>query len=782
MNRTMLLVRSNIRRTKGQTAAIIVLVLISSVLMNLWLMLAMDYKKNFDRSHEKLNDGHVTIAAYTDNEAFREFLNDILENDGEVTGFSVSDALEMPGSLAYGGGEIMSAFVFLEKEAALSRDVGRFEITEEGGLQSGIYLSMIYGMGDQYCVGDQIELTIGSETFQYPICGFFNNTMAGTHNCGMLSFLLTKDQFQELSENGSAMRATFVSVRIRDKMKSEEAEASLNDRISEEFSDVLWLSNHYGMVTTSRYISQMICAGIMSAMAFFVLLIGVVVISSNVMNDIQENMQNLGALKAMGYTGRQLIFSLIMQFSGVCVVTAAFGVGLSYCIFPMINSMMIAQTGIPYQMRFLLLPCLITLGLIFVIVALAVWLSAKKMKKIEPITAIRQGVTTHNFKKNKVALDKTCLPLHAALAMKTACSRVKQNITVGVTMLVLSLILVFSGVMFENMIINMQPFIDLIAGEVADSCINVNRSREDEFLAAMHGDSRVEKLYEYTAAVALQHTGGTSLIATISDDFSKLNNQSIIIEGRFPIYDNEVAVGAKYAKENDLKVGDEILLKTEGNEESYLITGYVQTTNQLGKDCAITREGYERIGSSQDVSYYLNLTDDTDIDDFNAGVCEQFGRDINTTLNIMSVIEGSGSVYVSLMTIIVTAILIVSGIVVVFVMYLLVRTLLNSKKRDYGILKALGYTTRQLILQTAFSFMPPIILFTLVGMVICTQIINPLLAVFLSGLGIVKCMFTVPPLFIIIAGAALILFAFAAACLMSLRIKKIAPRTLISGE
>ena len=44
----------------------------------------------------------------------------------------------------------------------------------------------------------------------------------------------------------------------------------------------------------------MICSSVVNAMAFFVALIAMVVISSNVINYIQENMKNLGAMKAIG--------------------------------------------------------------------------------------------------------------------------------------------------------------------------------------------------------------------------------------------------------------------------------------------------------------------------------------------------------------------------------------------------------------------------------------------------------------------------------------------------
>lgn len=785
--RTRLLVRSNFRKAKGQIAAIIVLMLLSSAMMNLWLMLSMDYEKNFDDAHDRLHDGHFVITAATDEQEFRDYLTDLFDHTEEVTEYDMVDALGTSGSFSYGGGEIMSWFVFMEKETALPRSVGSVEIVEEGGYESGIYLPLLYGMGGNYSVGDTIEISIGGETLSYTVCGFFHSVMAGTHNCAMVQLLLTEDCFLELSEKGCAMNSTFTSVRIGEKAQNEEVKDRMRDEISDAYPNLIINSNCYDEVKTARYISPMICAGILSAMAFFVLLIGVVVISSNVVNMIQEQMQDLGALKAVGYMSRQLIVSLIMQFLGISVVVSAVGCAVSYCIFPALNKMMTAQTGVPYQLRFLALPCLLTIGLISAVVAAAVYLFAKRMRKIDPIAAIRQGVANHNFKKNPVPLNRTRLGIHTALAMKTTLSGLKQNITVFVTMLVISLIMVFSGVMYENMIVDMQPFIDMIAGESADSCINVDADREKEFLRVTAADGRVEKAYLYHNE-NVQHidaqTGdvNASLEVTISDDFDKLNNQSVMIEGRFPQYENETAIAAKYARENGLEIGDEIILKAGAGECTYLITGFVQTTNHLGKDCALTRSGYEKIGNLQSVTYYLNLTDQTDIEAFNKEVSELFAGGINSTINIWAAVEGSGSIYVALMTAIVVVVMVLSCLIVIFVMYLLVRTLLNSKKRDYGILKALGYTTGQLVIQTALSFMPSVILSTVAGIAVSARIINPLLAVFLGGLGIVKSTFSVPLWFNIAGGCGLILFAFASACLMSRRVKKITPRELLSGE
>ena len=541
------------------------------------------------------------------------------------------------------------------------------------------------------------------------------------------------------------------------------------------------LSNSYTLVSSTRYISQMICAGIVSAMAFLVLLIALVVISSNVIHYIQENMKNLGALKAIGYKSGQIVLALLMQFVGITLITAFAGIGLSYVLFPAVNDMMISQTGIPYEVRFLILPFVITAVTAGGVVALAVWLAARRIKKIEPITALRQGVQTHNFRRNHVPLAATRAPLSLALALKTSLSGIKQNITVCITMLVLSLVVVFSGVMAENMIVDMEPFIQLIVGETADSCISVRIEAEDDILQWMREQECVEKVYLYHSE-EVRHKGGIALMATMSDDFSDVNNQNVCIEGRFPRYENETAIAVKYAGEKGLKVGDEITLTAEGKEAEYIISGFTQISNNLGKDCLLTRAGYAQMGEFQNADYYINLTEGTDIDAFNEKVSSRFGEQINTSVNVLAVVEGSSAVYVSLMTLIVAAILVLSGIVVAFVLYLLVRTMLTSRKRDYGVLKALGFTTGQLILQTALCFMPAVMISTLIGIMVSAVVINPLTALFLKGIGIVKCTFAVPAGFITAAGLGLILFTFGIACLLSLGIKKITPRALLTGE
>lgn len=780
MRKSFLLARSNLRRAKGQTTAIIVLIFLAALMLNLWLMLSMDYRRNFERCHDRLNAEHVTMAVDGDTNEMREFITETLKEDKRTSDFFLDSVMHMVGSFEYNGGEMNSELIFMEKEAALSREAGKIEIIEDSGYTSGIYMPVLY-RSDSISVGKTVDISIGSRKMSYTVCGFFNSAMMGSHNCSMCGVLLTEDCYRELEEAGCAPQATLCSIRLNDKEESENYDAMLKDAVSTRYPTARTVSNTYALVSQSRYISQMICSGIVSAMACFILIIALVVIASNIINYIQENMKNLGALKAMGYTSRQLVNALQLQFTGIALVVALTGAGVSYTLFPFMNEMMISQTGIPYEIHFLPVPFFLTLALLGGTVSCVVWVSSRRIRKVEPIVALRQGVQTHTFKRNHVPLEKTRVPLNLALALKTMMSGMKHNVTICITMLVLSLVAVFSGLMVRNMIMDSTPFLDMIVGEIADSCINIEAEAEERFLTEMNTDDRVRKIYLYHS-LQVTHTGGDVLMATLADDFSKVNNQKVMIEGRFPEYDNEVAVAAKYAVEKGLKTGDEISLTVDGKQGDYIISGFEQISNNLGKDCLLTREGYERLGGLENTSYYLNLMDDTDIDAFNAEVKEKFGDKVNAAIDINATIEGGSSVYVSLMKMIVIALLVLSVLVITFVLYLLVRTMVSNKKRDYGVLKAFGFTTGQLIRQTAMSFMPAVIFSTVVGVVICSFIINPLTAVFLRNIGIVKCTFTVPVWYNILAGTGMILSAFAIACLLSLKIKKITPRTLLAGE
>lgn len=209
MRKSVLIARSNLRLARGQAAAIVVLILLAAMMLNLWLMLALDYKANFDRCHDRLNDGHVTMAVDGDTPELRGFLAGALERDGRAAQFRLDSCLYMVANFAYNGGELNSQMIFLDKDTALSRGIGRAEIVEDVG-GSGIYLPMLYKT-DEIDVGKSFELSIGSNPVTYTVCGFFNSAMMGSHNCAMMEIILTGDKYEELEVLAVWLTALFLT-------------------------------------------------------------------------------------------------------------------------------------------------------------------------------------------------------------------------------------------------------------------------------------------------------------------------------------------------------------------------------------------------------------------------------------------------------------------------------------------------------------------------------------------------------------------------------------------
>lgn len=66
-------------------------------------------------------------------------------------------------------------------------------------------------------------------------------------------------------------------------------------------------------------------------------------------------------------------------------------------------------------------------------------------------------------------------------------------------------------------------------------------------------------------------------------------------KGRFPEYDNEIMISAKREETENRHIGDSIIIKGDVCEKSYIITGVVSALNNNSMSVYMTDEGYRRI-------------------------------------------------------------------------------------------------------------------------------------------------------------------------------------------
>ena len=164
------------------------------------------------------------------------------------------------------------------------------------------------------------------------------------------------------------------------------------------------------------------------------------------------------------------------------------------------------------------------------------------------------------------------------------------------------------------------------------------------------------------------------------------------------------------------------------------------------------------------------------------GCADKFGDHVISRNNFYETVEGGLSTFKGLATAMLVFMSLISASLILLVLFLLIKSLIFSKRLDYGIYKALGYTNNDLMIQTALSFMPSIILSVIIFAVISYHIANPYMNMMMTSFGVVRANFTIPVAGMLIISASVIVLSFLFALFEARKIRKIEAYNMLIAE
>ena len=127
-------------------------------------------------------------------------------------------------------------------------------------------------------------------------------------------------------------------------------------------------------------------------------------------------------------------------------------------------------------------------------------------------------------------------------------------------------------------------------------------------------------------------------------------------------------------------------------------------------------------------------------------------------------------------------ILIITAIIVIFVESLIVKNKITKEWRNYGISKALGMKTSDLIVQIMLSNMPAIAFGSIVGILLSSLVGANMFKVAFSIMSFRNVEFCVPNIWKLVTFVAIIVIALGTAGIVGLRLRKLNPIEMISEE
>lgn len=823
---------ANIRKKKGVALSLGILILLSVALFHVGLTLLTGIQDFYDRENERLS-GADFMVRFEGNEYREDYLEFFLK-DERVAQAETEEVVLMNMTTFPDGGALSCTFRRME----LDRSIRGFErMGASGEVEGGeVYIPAFFReMG--YEPGDTLTLEFKKQDYQFVIAGYTLSTWFHSSVSSMVDIYMTEEAYQRLfSRLGGGYLLT---VRTR-----EEAELAGLKRDFKEQTDVNMESISIDSRVMAFSIDEMrsgctmlvtILSAILFAFSFIIVIVVWIVIRFRIANHIEGQMQNIGALGALGYTGKQIKWSIALEFLKIGLVGTVLGILASYGMLNLLSGLIVSSMGVVWKNGNHGLIDIISAAVVMAVVLLVSQRAAGKAAGILPVKALRRGIENHNFEKNHIPLEHAPGSLSFILGLKSMVFQKKTYIMVGTIFTGIAFACGFAVVFFMNMGLDDRMMVQMSGYEISDLMV----------YAAPHGDydqlreeieelEGVRKTSVYETASATIH--GEMITACLSEDFSQMETVDVYA-GTFPVYGNEVALTGVLADTWGVNIGDTIEISVGGISGDYIICGLGQTMSNFGRQCYLSLEGQRRIDPTYEVhSIQVYLEPGIDVKDYIGFLERQFKtispsvepeadertmakrraeEKMTSLLSMYGVdsaqyalmadgeiilsgdtseyridrIENNRDIFVSnvesmgMAVSLVSAVILAGTLVIIsLVFYMVIKSMIVKRRHEFGIYKAIGYTDRQLMQQVAVSFLPVSIIGTALGSLISCLTANRISSLLFHKLGVSRMDLAVNPWIMIAVGICIVAYSFGISMAVAGKIRGISVYSLLTEE
>ncbi|MGX6445822.1 ABC transporter permease [Neobacillus sp. K501] len=772
---------ANIRKSKSAVTSLFIFILVAALLLSIGLMVLTQISEFYDRKVEQLNDPHVTMMMSQANyqSAHEEFIADypgVMKTETEkVITMDIA-------KFNFGKGELSNSAIIMNADA--KRKMGQLKLIEKRSTPSTqtIFVPYSFKTNGGYELGDPFTIIYLDREYQYEIGGFFETTMMGTINMGVMKFMLPESSYLKLADElDPQSEGMLLSAVMEDQTKSPKLK---NDFIKEFQSSTEEDSVSYiwgldiEIVKNVNTLTINMVATLLVAFAIIIVLVSLIVIKFRVSNSIEDGMVNIGVLKAAGYTSRQILSSMILQFVFIALCASVVGIALSYGLMPFFGEIISTLSGLIWHQRFDLIMNVVSLFLVVFSVVIVTLLSAFRIRRIPPVSALRGGIQTHSFRRNPFPLENTRGGLHFLLAIKSALANAKQNMMILSIVSALTFASVFAVVLYYNISSDKTAFVNLFGAEPANVYIDVKPDTDTkELMKDIEQMDHVRKVNIFD--LIKTDIDGQTVYTNVTENYRQLEN-NVVYEGRQPKHENEVSISWVVSDQIHKEIGDTVEVEFGNQTRSYLVTGLSQAMGNSGQIAALTLEGIQQVDSDYKGSTIYVYLDGISNKTFIKNVQEQYGKDIVETIDIDENIESQTGMYTSAVFAVMLMVLTITILVVVMILYLVIRTMIIKRKKEFGVMKAVGFSTIQLMSQISISFLPVMMTGVVIGGVLGYFFTNPMLSVLLSSAGVKRLEFIIYVPAIVMICASILILAYIVSMFLSRGIKKISAYGLIT--
>lgn len=742
MKKTVTLMIHNLKKAKGQYLSFGFIICLTAFLMNIALVLAFQTFSAYDSRFYELDTADINfiLPPLPDDS---EMIHEVERIDGVSAVEKHEGIFETVIVREFAGSDFDMNTVFYN--LGDTRTMNRLEVSgdlrqEENAVYIPMYMKELGGFTE----GDDITYSMNDTDYTFKIGGVVSEMQYGNYGTGLIGGYFNTAAYERFASEHSEHAVAEYSIKTTDTADLAKIKSAITSILSDRGTAALNMNDKDACRQTRTMVCTLLIV-IFLVLAAIILAVSIFLSSFRIRSTIEDELAQMGVLKAVGYTSRWIICSVVVPYTLSGMVSAILGVVVSYTVLPQIASILAIQSGFKYTPVFDAAAMgIVIIILVFAIVVFA-YLSAVKIHKLEPMDAIRGRKGTEGA---------------------------GQNILLSVLSIGIMVLLSFAGTLLYNVSVKPDNFMNTLSEESPSVIFTVQKDKMPEFKELLQEDSRVKLVLEYVSA-SVSYADG-SLAAFVCEDFEKVTND-ICYEGRSPAGEDEIAVGNALA--DDYPIGNRIEITADDKSAIYKVTGYIQSVNNAGKACQLTSEGYERIGGrGNTVHVYLH---DEIAEAFIEEYEKQYASFVASSINYEQLGENSRTMYAGIVSAVTVALFVISVLMVLLVLYVMIRSMISRRRQEFGIYKAIGYTSRQLIIMTVARFMPVVALTAVLSAVAGIWVLPAINQLIFSQIGAIKNHFVISVWILLLIALVFTAAAFFISVLLAAPIKKISVYSLL---
>lgn len=785
----LLIALDNIKKKKGNAFILFFLIMLAVMLLYVGISSLTNMDNIIDKRNELVKGADYFL--FTNSNYTKDIETQILQQK-EVEYLESEKAYLVPSVKYYNETDSIDDanqldFFFLDKDS--KRNLSVINIIDEGveWKKDSIIVPYYLKVGEGFHTGEHINLFYNDITYTYEIYGFTEDVMFSTPtNMSAQKCFISTEAFKEISEK-EAYLGLYYRLDLNKGSDMEEFENSMNQLLGKEIPDfeyaVNWATN-YAVMKYGAGITASIIMGILTVFSSLLIIISLIIVHFNISNSIEMNIKSIGMLKASGYTSSQMTLATILEFMIISIFAVIAGLICAISASIVVGNILSSSIGLLWEMNFDVKSAFISILVIVFLVLLAVLLCSLKFKRITPLDALRNGINSHNFKRNRIQLAKIALPLNAAIGMKSIFFHKKKNYVICFIIIILSFCANEALSVYQNFALKQDKLVAIAGVEQPDILIKMKDNESSNYANTF--ERTKQKVLANKGVQCVIECNSVNMICKANDKEVSINldvydrtdnlRTDNVVRGRRPNYDNEIMLTSIMAEHLDVSIGDVVYLELDGESIDYLLVGESQGLNQLGRKGMITNEGLTRINpDSRPFGLYIYATDNFNLNDLLQDLKVSLIEEQVDIANYVNYIETSLGSIATAMKLLCGVMIGVVVLTIALILVLLIKIQLVRDQKQLGIYKALGYTTGQLMLQTIMGYIPIVFIGSIVGSILAWFGVEPSFILCLSAFGIEKSGMDVSFIAMIGVVITIVLWATLIAGLCSIRIKRIVP-------